>query len=205
MGDSPAHVAVGLEVLRGEMMSKPFRHGLAWLVIVLSAAIAVVETAALYWIDRENDDIKQLLSGQDVNIEKVSVARPETRLARTVFLRKKQRHKEALATLSVILDQGDRALQTKTRFNLGNAYLALAIEQVDAAHTDDARTLVNLAKQAYRQALALDSQSWDAKYNLEVSMRLLPDFDRINTEDENAQPPKNQLWMTVPGFPRGLP
>lgn len=65
---------------------------------------------------------------------------------------------------------------------------------------------MTLAKQAYRQALALDSGFWDAKYNLELAMRLLPEFDRISPtelDDDAAKP--SQLWTTVPGFPRGLP
>ena len=71
---------------------------------------------------------------------------------------------------------------------------------------NEATSLASLAKQAYRQALALDSQHWDAKYNLEVAMRLLPEMDRITLQDDEPAPQeKVKLWATVPGFPRGLP
>jgi len=69
-----------------------------------------------------------------------------------------------------------------------------------------AMPLAGLAKQAYRQSLALDSRQWDAKYNLEAAMRLLPEMDKISPEDEDETvQQKTQLWTTVPGFPRGLP
>jgi mxaK protein len=62
-----------------------------------------------------------------------------------------------------------------------------------------------LAKQAYRQALALNSHLWDAKYNLELAMHLFPEMDRLNLPEQEAQTPPPQLWTTIPGFPRGLP
>jgi mxaK protein len=187
------------------MMVKSLRHGIVWLVVMISGMAVLYECAELYRINQENDRIQELLSGNDIPIETLSSSEPETRLARAVYFSKKHQYQDALATLSVILSQGDIGLQAKIRYNLGNVYLAQAIGQVDAAHIDEARTLVNFAKQAYRQALALDSRFWDAKYNLEVAMRLLPELDRINIEDESTQQPKNPLWTTVPGFPRGLP
>jgi mxaK protein len=186
-------------------MIKSLRHGFVWFLMVLSGMAVLYESTALYHVDQANKQIQQLLTGNDIAIEILSSSQPETRLARAVYFSNKQQYQDALATLSVILDQGDTTLQAKTRYNLGNIYLAQAIEQVDAAHIDEARTLVNLAKQSYRQALTLDSRFWDAKYNLEVAMRILPELDRINVEDDSTQQPKNPLWTTIPGFPRGLP
>ncbi|MBK8816001.1 MAG: MxaK protein [Methylococcaceae bacterium] len=168
----------------------------------MSASLTVLE-----WnrINRENDWIAQLLKGEDINLNDIVSAKPETRLARALFLQKQGLHQDALATLSILLDQGGRELRTKTRYNLGNHYLRQAIAQIEAGRTEEAKILVNLAKQAYREALLRDSGFSDAKYNLEVAMRLLPDFDQINTNEESPQEPKNPLWTTVPGFPRGLP
>ncbi len=80
------------------------------------------------------------------------------------------------------------------------------MELAESMQINEATALASLAKQAYRQALALDSQYWDAKYNLEVAMRLLPEMDRITMQDDEPAPQeKVKLWATVPGFPRGLP
>jgi mxaK protein len=97
-------------------------------------------------------------------------------------------------------------LQAQSRYNLGNVYLNQAMIEVEAGRINQAMPLLTLAKQAYRQALALDSSFWDAKYNLELAMRLLPEFDRISqteADDDAAKP--SELWTTLPGFPRGLP
>jgi mxaK protein len=51
----------------------------------------------------------------------------------------------------------------------------------------------------------LNSGFWDAKYNLEVAMRLLPEMNRVNIGDDEPENKKSKLWTTVPGFPRGLP
>jgi mxaK protein len=103
------------------------------------------------------------------------------------------------------MDKGDSALQTTVRYNLGNMYLEQAVEQLEAKNINAAQPLVALAKQAYRQALALNSHFWDAKYNLEMAMRLLPEMDRIDMKDDGSNAPPPQLWTTIPGFPRGLP
>lgn len=176
-----------------------------WLVFILSAVSMLMVGSTWYGTARENDLIADLLAGEEVTAASVSTAAAEVRLARAVYCVKQHKPDEALAILSAILNQGDDRLQALIRYNLGNLYLSQAIAEVEASRLDEARTAVTLAKQAYKQALSKDSQLWDSKYNLETAMRLLPDFDRINVEDEGNQSPKNPLWTTVPGFPRGLP
>lgn len=184
---------------------KRFVHQLIWVVFVASGLLAVLISWSWVGVARQKVLIGELLEGHDVVIANLSSAPPEVQLAKAIYLVKQHRAEDALATLSAILDKGDARLQAKIRYNLGNLYLNQAIAKVDAARADEARTSVTLAKQVYKQALQRDSQFWDAKYNLETAMRLLPDLDRINIEDENGQQPKNPLWTTVPGFPRGLP
>ncbi len=182
-----------------------FINQMIWIAFVVSGLLAVFMSWSWVGVSQQNTLISELLAGRDAAITNLTSAPPEVRLAKATYLLKQHRPEDALATLSAILDQGDSHLQAKIRYNLGNLYLSQAIAKVDAARADEARTSVTLAKQVYKQALQRDSQFWDAKYNLETAMRLLPDFDRINIEDESGQQPKNPLWTTVPGFPRGLP
>ncbi|MBM3654860.1 MAG: MxaK protein, partial [Alphaproteobacteria bacterium] len=47
---------------------------------------------------------------------------------------------------------------------------------------------------------------WDAKYNLDVAVRLVrdfPDFERKSGDELSADPKK--LWTDIPGKPKGLP
>lgn len=180
-------------------------YPLTWLVFLISATTAAVSLVDAYQRNRENGLMAQLQTGQDINVNELASSMPETRLARAAYLQKQKRQPDALESLSLIFNRGDANFQAKTRYNLGNIYLRQAIDQVEAGHPEEAKTLVTFAKQAYRAALLCDSGFWDAKYNLEVAMRLLPDFDRINTEEPLTDQPKNPLWTSVPGFPRGLP
>ncbi|MDD2724144.1 MAG: MxaK protein [Methylovulum sp.] len=183
-------------------MMKPI---VLWTVLLLGSAAILVQAWKLVGISQSNQSIADLAAGKDVPLEKIVNAAPQVRLARAMVFKKQQRYDEALATLNLILDAPDPALQAKIRYNLGNIYLHLAIVKTEAMAINDAMPLVALAKQAYRQALALDSQFWDAKYNLEVAMRLLPEMDKVSNEEESPVNQKSQLWTTVPGFPRGLP
>lgn len=185
---------------------RALKHHTIWLALLASLLLAATQLLAVYRIHRENQWLAELQQGQDIAIDNVVTATPAVRLARAVYLREKQRNSEALDTLSLIVGLGDAHLQAQSRYNLGNVYLAQALAEVAAERINQAMPLLTLAKQAYRQALALDSQFWDAKFNLELAMKLLPEFDRISPsdpDDDAAQP--SQLWTTVPGFPRGLP
>lgn len=185
---------------------RTLRHQTIWAVFLASLLLAALQLTAVYRIHSQNQWLAELRAGQDVAIDKVMTAAPELRLARAIVLKQKQRYDEALETLGLIVDQGGNTLQVQSRYNLGNLYLTLAMAEVDAGRINQAMPLLTLAKQAYRQALKLDSGFWDAKYNLELAMKLLPEFDRIspNEPDDDAAKP-SQLWTTVPGFPRGLP
>ncbi|MDO9106554.1 MAG: MxaK protein [Methylovulum sp.] len=186
-------------------MKNSLRTIALWGVLLLGGGAMLAQLWTLYGIARTNGLITALASGQEVTLDKVVNAAPEVRLARAMVLKRLQRYDEALATLNLILDTPDPKLQAKIRYNLGNIYLHLAIAKTEAMAINDAMPLVALAKQSYRQALALDSQFWDAKYNLEVAMRLLPEMDKITNEENSPVNQKSQLWTTVPGFPRGLP
>jgi len=186
-------------------MIRTVRHITLWGVLTLSLAAFVYSAGTLYGIQRDNDLIRQLSSGKDVAVNNVIGGKPELRLARAFYFKRKHRYDEALSTLSLIMDKGDRNFQAKVRYNLGNLYLEQAMQQALAMNINEAMSLAGLAKQAYRQSLALNSGDWDAKYNFEVAMRLLPEMDRVDMPDDETKNQKSQLWTTVPGFPRGLP
>ncbi len=186
-------------------MIRRLRHISLWSALALSLSGALYSAAMLYGIHQDNELIRQLTSGKDVAVNKVIGGEPELRLARAFYFKQKHRYDEALSTLSLVMDKGDQKFQAKARYNLGNLYLEQAIQQVKATHINEALPLLGLAKQSYRQSLALDSGNWDAKYNLEVAMRLLPEMDRVDMPDDEPTNRKSQLWTTVPGFPRGLP
>lgn len=186
-------------------MLRPIKHYALWTLLLTGLLAAGWQLSALYAVQRDNMAIRQLLAGEDIPASGFANAAIEVRLARAQYFKERKRYDEALATLNLIVNQGDAALQAKIRYNLGNVYLQQALEQREALQINAAMTLAGLAKQAYRQALALDSGFWDAKYNLDVAMRLAPEMDRVTLPEDDEQKRPSPRWTTAPGFPRGLP
>jgi len=185
---------------------RTLKHGLLWATLAVAVLTTLTQLLQLYGLAGQNRLVSQLLAGKDVGADELATSAPEVRMARAVYLSQHQRYDEALATLNLLLQQTGTEAQAYTRYNLGNLYLRQAMEKAQAGKFNEAMPLLGLAKQAYREALTLDNQFWDAKYNLEVAMRLLPEMDRITSgDDADDLSQKTQLWTTLPGFPRGLP
>lgn len=71
--------------------------------------------------------------------------------------------------------QAGRPLAVAALYNIGNLHLRQALAAQAAGNKAQSLALFELAKQSYRDALALQSGYWDAKYNLERTLRLAPD------------------------------
>ena len=65
--------------------------------------------------------------------------------------------------------------------------------------------LLELAKVGYREVLRDNPAHWDARYNLERTLRLAPEGDQ--PDDDAAPPPLNneRAATTMKGFTMGLP
>ncbi|MCC5797391.1 MAG: MxaK protein [Methylophaga sp.] len=74
-------------------------------------------------------------------------------------------------TMSML--NAETAMLASSYFNRGNLNFREAIGLISehGGHI----TLVELAKQDYRMALRLDPDMWDARYNLELALRLVPE------------------------------
>ncbi len=187
-------------------MKTVYKRGLAYLVLLMSASVWLWQVLDVMQHAETNALINAYAQGLEPAIGSLRQAKPQVLLARASYLKQHQRYDEALATLSLTTGFTEPHLQVLLRYNLGNVYLEQAVQKAETMNINDAMPLVALAKQAYKQALSIDSQYWDAKYNLEVAMRLLPEMDKRNSgDDENLPNKKAPLWTTVPGFPRGLP
>jgi mxaK protein len=69
-------------------------------------------------------------------------------------------------------------------YNLANLYLRRALQYRENDANDLALPLVELAKENYREVLREDSQDWFAKFNLELALRIAPDADLEEVEEE---------------------
>ncbi|WP_162906811.1 hypothetical protein [Algihabitans albus] len=149
-------------------------------------------------------DIRALATGRDVAVE--PDAAPALLHARTLHLLSRDRITEAEVLGVRLVRAGVPELEAGYRLTLGNARLRRAFTLIETARLNEAIPEVALAKVAYRAALAADPGRYDAKVNLDISMRLvrdLPRGDGDETGDPEARP--RRVWTDLPGLPRGGP
>jgi mxaK protein len=98
----------------------------------------------------------------------------------------------------------DAGLAAAVRFNLANLYLRRALELTGGESEDLVVPLIELAKENYRELLRHDSRNWDAKYNLELALILLPDLEE-EERDDDIMPERSPRANTATPTHRALP
>lgn len=112
------------------------------------------------------------------------------RFAAAYAAQREARYQDARLIYSTLERSADPALRVATLYNTGNTYLEEASGIDMKAEADRVVPLIELAKRSYREALALDPGQWDARYNLERALLLLPDaYDKKVVEVEGRQSP----------------
>ena len=126
------------------------------------------------------------------------------RLARAYRLHSAGRLQEALTVYGTIAPDAEPELRSIQRFNLANLYLERAVELEADDEIQLATSLVELAKQSYREILARDPRHWDARYNLSRALEMLPDVAAVDFEDEfnpERSPQAPQATRSYEGLP----
>lgn len=174
---------------------------------------AVALLAALGWLGAalwtlkgeraERDLFVALASNKDV--APPDDASAELTFARAHFLLARDRIDEAQSLVGRIAAHGDPKVMSRFHYDVGNARARRAVGAVEASQIDKAIPEVRLAKDAFRAALRADPGFWDARYNLDVVMRLVRDFPEFEGAEEETKAQPKRLWTDLPGRPRGLP
>lgn len=181
------------------------RLALLWVALVAGAAVFAVAGARFLAKYRTNAAIDRLRAGSDVAVDAAS-APPALLDARAAFFLKRNRIDEAQPLLDQAALRADATVLQRMLYNMANARMRAAVAAIGKGDYDKAIPLVALAKSEYRSALRLDAADWDAKYNLDIAMRLVRDLPQAVGEDEEKplQTPE-KLWTDLPGVPKGLP
>ena len=125
-------------------------------------------------------------------------------LARAWRLQADGRHQEAIAGYGTIVLDADSDLRTVQLFNLANLYLERAVQLERTDETQPAMSMVELAKQNYREILARDPYHWDSRYNLSRALEMLPDIAAVDYENERnpeRSPQAPRAARTYEGLP----
>ncbi len=113
---------------------------------------------------------------------------------------------EAIRLYSSLRNSEDLDLRARVFHNLGTIYLRDGAKRWNARGVlDYARvsTLVELAKENYREALRLNPDDWDTRYNLEYAFRITPPPKEKGKSDWKGSKPS--VFSTLPGLPGGGP
>lgn len=139
-------------------------------------------------------------------------ASPSVLLAHAAALERAGRFDDALNTYAEAQALGSPPLRHAVQVNVANLYLRRGIEAARGeGHAQQALVLLQLAKAGYRRALQHDPDDWNARYNYELTLRVLPDFEQRNwrrsaneAEVEEALRKDKSAWTEMVGTPRGM-
>jgi mxaK protein len=174
--------------------------------LLLAAVVGIVLSGWLLASKlRENSTIDRLAAGKEVEVDPTT-APPAVLEARSAFFLRRGRIDEAQSLLDQASERASPAIQVRMLYNMANARMRLAVRSIEKGDFDKAIPLVALAKSEYRSALRLDPEDWNAKYNLDVAMRLVRDLPQgASEEEEKPLETPEKLWTDLPGVPKGLP
>lgn len=147
-------------------------HAALLLVIAVSAIWMLGSAYQLWQQAKINDYITDPAAHETIPDD------PRGHFAKAGQLEMAEEHDLALEQLTLVLGFSGDPLMADAYFNRGNINLRKALSMT----ASDARLipLTELAKQDYRSALLLKPDMWDARYNLEVALRVVsedPDID----------------------------
>jgi mxaK protein len=175
---------------------------LIWTLLVLLLIGIGYESHALYRIASDNR-----LIADPARIEINEATAPELVFAKAYAIAEAAGDRqEALHLYGTLLHRGDARFQARVRYNLGTLYLQDAAALWNAKGVLEyvrVNTLVAAAKENLREALRLNPDHWNARYNLEYAYRITPPPKEKPKSDFKAS--KGSVYATIPSLPGGGP
>lgn len=110
------------------------------------------------------------------------------------------RYHDATQLFNQLLESPATARQrSAVQYSLGNIFLirGLMVYRNGETVKDEAEYLLNQARLAYQQSLRLDHRHWDARYNLDRVLSMLPANATYGEQDE--------VGIIMGNIPTGLP
>lgn len=124
----------------------------------------------------------------------------ESRYAAAYAFAVSSRHHDATQLFNQLLESPATARQrSAVQYGLGNIFLirGLMVHRNGDTVRDEAEYLFNQARLAYQQSLRLDPRHWDARYNLDRVLSMLPSNPSKGEQDEAG--------IIMGNIPTGLP
>ncbi|WP_052808248.1 bacterial transcriptional activator domain-containing protein [Methyloterricola oryzae] len=171
----------------------------------LLAAISFGGAAYEAWAWHRAAELQAFLA-QPETIRETDETPPLLLLAKATHLAQTGRAQAAIPLYHRLLEAGDPQIRESAHHNLATLYLdqgAKLWNAVGVLEYARVNTLVELAKENYREALRLNPENWDARYNLEYAWRVTPPPKEKSKSDFKGS--KSSVYSTLPGLPGGGP
>lgn len=174
-----------------------------WFVVVAVSCLTVAAYQGHAWqrIERLN---RAILNPAAIAADENSP--PELVFAKAWQLDRAGSGAEAIRLYASLQKTEDTALRARVLYNLGTIYLKEGAKLWNARGVLEyarVNTLVELAREYYRDSLRLDPGNWDARYNLEYAWRITPPPKEKAKSDWRGS--KSSVFSTLPGIPGGGP
>ena len=180
-------------------LSVKIYRSLRWLALGL-LGLVLLDSYRWWQAERLNDAIKD---GSIVATQ--GALPPQALFAQAFFQAQKGDRERAIALYKRVETSPDASLARAATYNRANGYLMRAMEFSGGDNPHLGLPLAELAKDAYRALLRTDPGYWDAKYNLERALRLVPDPDDSDDADLPRPQQSEDAPTTMRGFTLGLP
>jgi mxaK protein len=187
-------------------MAMSYKRGLTVgvsIALALSLAGLALSAHALYQRHALNALITQ---GAAAKID--DEAPPRALFAKAYQLRQAGKLEAALELYHRLEQVADREIKVRANYNIGNIYVTQAQIDAQLLRLKNIGTLVGIARSQYQRALRLDSDFFDAKYNLEYTRFLVTERDSDQQEYEGGLSRQHQSkrdWAEFQQLPQGLP
>lgn len=162
---------------------------------LLAAALEAYQLHRIQIFDRAIRDGSALTLNGDLPYEVL--------FAKAYYLDRAGKHQEALSIYQRVINEGGARLATAAKYNSANVNLREALSKRGSQAPGEALPLVELAKQGYREVLRADNGNWDARYNLERALVLVP--EKEEKESESKPQAGEREFTTMKSSTLGLP
>jgi mxaK protein len=179
------------------------RRWLPLAVLVLAIATALFSSVWLLRSIHQNRIVAALADGHDIVVGTRDA--PELMFARARFFLIRDEFEQAQPLTERVVQVGGARMAADMLYDAGNAHLHHAIQLIENNKFDAATADVVLARDSYTRALRIEPGFWDAKYNLDIAMRLVRDLPDVDLPRSDLKRPAFKLWTDLPGLPKGGP
>jgi mxaK protein len=151
----------------------------------------------------DNASIAALAAGHDITPDHDTAV--PVLVARARFLLSEGKIDEARAIAERLNSPDVAPERASLLYALGNEHLRQAMQIYLLVPLRQVKPLVNAAKAEYRQALQLDPDNWDCRYNFAIAATLIHETETSKSMIGAQMSHDRAAWPDIPGAPNGMP